>query len=340
MKITRENYEIWFLDYLDGSLDQDGREEVHLFLQNHPDLADGLESFPTVLPVDTGRIYPRKELLKRSQYDDSLILENIAVAEMEGDLTEEETIEFKNWLSKNPDKQGNISLIQRIRLQPDLSIVFPRKEHLKKRPAQITLLYRITAVAALLLLAFLLYKPSLQKQDSAQLSANTVLPVEKVAKPTPENVKKIHVLQAEKNLKTSRATPVLQKTAKVSREAAPEPAFSGTRQAEPIATLTTRTVTVQTDLPAFYDLVPVRLEPVNYASGEIPLSEYYDIKFQSLKDQGPKGFITREEVAVAGLRFFSRLTGNHLTGKKGKNGNLETISFNSQPLAISIPLNR
>jgi len=59
-----------------------------------------------------------------------------------------------------------------------------------------------------------------------------------------------------------------------------------------------------------------------------------------MKNQGPKGFFSREEVAVAGLRFFSLLPGKHLTGKKGRDGKLKSITFNTQMLAISIPVNK
>jgi hypothetical protein len=340
MKITRENYENWFLDYLDGSLDQDGREEVHNFLLKHPDLADELESFSPALSLNDNQEYPFKELLKKSQYDDSAFFENMAIAEMEGDLTEDEAADFKNWLSDHPGRQKFISQIKKIRLHPDLSIVFPQKEHLKKKSSVITLPYRITAVAAMLLLAFLLFKPSGQKQESAQFSVNIMVPVEKAEKPVHEDARMISGVIAGKDLKTAKVSVVLHKTSKISNQAMPEPPVAVTRPSESIMPLKARTIAVQTDIPAYYDLMPVRMDLVNYASVEITLSEYYNIKLQSLKDQGPKGFITREEVAVAGLRFFSRLTGNHLTGKKGKDGNLKSISFNSQPLAISIPLNR
>lgn len=340
MKVTRENYEIWFLDYLEGSLDQDGREKVQSFLLNHPDLADELESFSPVLSTDADLMYPRKELLKKSQYDDSRFIENIAIAEMEGDLTEAEASEFKDWLSKHPDQQEYISRIHKIRLQPDLCIVFPRKENLKKKLTQTSLLFRLTAVAALLLLAFLLFKPSGQKPVSTQLSVNTHITAVTPGKASPENEKSKSGLLKEKDVRSAKTSLISQKTKKTIHKAASEPSVSHIRQLEPIRALEARVVAVQTDISALYDLMPVRMEPVNYASDEIPITEYLNNKLRDLKDQGSKGFFTREEVTVAGLRFFSRLPGKHLTGEKGKDGKLKSISFNSQPLAISIPLNK
>ena len=76
------------------------------------------------------------------------------------------------------------------------------------------------------------------------------------------------------------------------------------------------------------------------ANAEIPLTDFLNNKLQSVKGEGPKGFFSREEVILAGLHFFSRLPGNHLTGRKGTDGRLTSISLNTQLLAISVPLNR
>ena len=49
MKITRDNYEIWFLDYLEGRLNDSEKEELHQFLASHHDLAAELDEYiPTI----------------------------------------------------------------------------------------------------------------------------------------------------------------------------------------------------------------------------------------------------------------------------------------------------
>ena len=48
MRITRDNYEVYFIDFIDGNLDASLQEEMQLFLAANPDLAeemDGLEGF-------------------------------------------------------------------------------------------------------------------------------------------------------------------------------------------------------------------------------------------------------------------------------------------------------
>ena len=44
MKITRENYEEHFLDYLEGNLDKQLLDEFKNFLVQNPDLRDELEN--------------------------------------------------------------------------------------------------------------------------------------------------------------------------------------------------------------------------------------------------------------------------------------------------------
>jgi hypothetical protein len=75
-------------------------------------------------------------------------------------------------------------------------------------------------------------------------------------------------------------------------------------------------------------------------NNEIPVSEFLNSKLQDLKVNGPKGLITREELALAGLHLFSRLPGKHLTGRKGTDGRLKMISLNTPLLAVSLPVNR
>jgi hypothetical protein len=340
MKITRNNYEIWFLDYLEGRLDPAGMEEVHHFLLDHPDLAEELEISPLCLSIDATLEYPGKELLKKSQFDDSVYFEDTVVAAMEGDLTEFQSSEFEAWLVKNPDKQADISRFQRVRLQPDTTLVFPQKERLKRKPSVKVPIFRLTAVAALLLLAFVLFRPGVRNPVPEQLSAVKISTAEKPATPGADNSNRIAGLSIKKAENKGRIISVQQKVPNGKPRAKTGPPEILSRKPETIERLASKAVFVQTEFIEYYDLVPIKPEPVYYASSDIPLSEYLNTKLKSIKDQGPKGFFSREEVAVAGLRFFSLLPGKHLTGKKGRDGKLKSITFNTQMLAISIPVNK
>ncbi|MFT6175464.1 MAG: hypothetical protein ACJAY4_001694, partial [Cryomorphaceae bacterium] len=47
-KITRHNYESFFLDYLEGELSDELKKELEVFLAQNPDLAEELEEFESV----------------------------------------------------------------------------------------------------------------------------------------------------------------------------------------------------------------------------------------------------------------------------------------------------
>lgn len=64
--ITTENYELYFLQYLENGLDEKGRREVEAFASQHPDLAEELELYAEAprLTEDESVVYADKESLK------------------------------------------------------------------------------------------------------------------------------------------------------------------------------------------------------------------------------------------------------------------------------------
>jgi hypothetical protein len=341
MKLTRDNYEIWFLDYLEGSLEQGQMDEVRLFLSLNPDLAEELESFAPALSANKGVIFPNKNKLKKDSYEDPLFFETAAIAAMEGDLDQEELNSFEKWLAKNPDKQELIHQFERTRLKPDPSITYPVKAVLKKKTTVIAFWFRVVSVAAILLLAVFLFYPTTRKQDSpARITAGTSMPEQSnpVKKDVADAGKVIPVTVKADNRQKQNA---LHMNRKVKKIAAPDTPLVEVRQTVSIAMLEARSIPVHTFVPVFTDLVPLKTpENVFFANNEISLSDFLENKLQTMKANGPKRFFSREEFTIAGLHLFSRLPGNHLTGKKGSDGRLKTISFNTPLLAFSIPVNR
>ncbi len=68
MDINRENYESWFLDYVEGSLSAGQISQVHEFIAQHPEFGAELKSWQaTLIKPDLQLVYPDKERLKRRQ---------------------------------------------------------------------------------------------------------------------------------------------------------------------------------------------------------------------------------------------------------------------------------
>ncbi len=66
MKINKLNYEVYAIDYLDGTLSEEMTTEMEQFMQSHPDIADSLAMFDEiVLTPDLSVTYSAKDDLKK-----------------------------------------------------------------------------------------------------------------------------------------------------------------------------------------------------------------------------------------------------------------------------------
>jgi hypothetical protein len=342
MKISRDNYEIWFLDYLEERLDPGQREEVHQFLLEHPDLADELDAFPTTLTADKHLSFSGKAGLKKSLFDEPEYFESTALAFTEGDLATEESIQFENWLENHSSRQIFVESLQKCKLKPDTRLSFPGKERLRRKSSIKLFWPSVAAVAAILLLALFVFEPGTERvKQASPMVASGVSPA--INKPLAES-KSNPRLPAE-------PLPIARKSAKMNHSVSPAVSGSSSppeplkmvtaREIMPVTSMQPKSYAVVSDFPVIYDLAPINeRENRLMASTEISLTDYLKDKLNLLKAEEPTTFITREEVTLAGLHLFSRLPGNHLTGKKGHDGRLTSISFNTQLLAFSIPVNR
>jgi hypothetical protein len=342
MKITLDNYESWLLDYMEEKLSSVEHEGVRLFLTQHPDLAEELADFLPALKADKLLSFPGKERLKRTVFDDPAHFETTAIAALEGDLGQEEQIEFKKWLDKNPAQKTFMQELESCRLQANLEISFPAKSRLKKKTITVPLWIKVVSAAAVLLIALLTFYP--EDQLSNTVSSLTNNPSLSGKQNNPAKIKNI-----QKNITLSASANASDLNARMKRASlspkklnkAPKIMVAEARQKIVIQSLESKCTLVQSFNPDFSDLMPVKvLSPVYAASNEISLSDYLKSKMKELRAEGPNEYYTREEVTLAGLHLFSKVPGNHLTGKKGSDGRLTSISFNTHLLAFSIPVNR
>jgi hypothetical protein len=130
MKINRNNYEAFFIDYLEGNLDEKMVDDFIEFLQQNPDLKEELSLFETVSIGQEEITFSKKELLLKDKYDIENEFNQAAIARLEGDFSALEKIEFENYLSAHPDKQKEAELFSKTKLQPDKSLVFSKKKEI------------------------------------------------------------------------------------------------------------------------------------------------------------------------------------------------------------------
>jgi len=133
MKITRENYESFFLDYHEGNLSAKQLEALEAFLVVNPDLKKELDDFELItIEKDSSAVFDAKHILKKtsnhtlSNYDSELI------AALEGDLSEKEKATFIESLANNKNKKKDFEIYKKTKIDTDKQIIFPGKSSLKK----------------------------------------------------------------------------------------------------------------------------------------------------------------------------------------------------------------
>lgn len=151
MKINRENYEAYFIDYLDGNLDETLVDDFLEFLQLNPDLKQELALVQSVSLEPKKVLFTKKELLIKEKYDFEGKFDKTAISVMEGDSSAEEKTEFESYLSAHPEKQREINLFAKTKLIADKTIVFTKKSKLYHRtPGRKVFLWSARAAAVLL----------------------------------------------------------------------------------------------------------------------------------------------------------------------------------------------
>ena len=160
MKIHLQNYEEYFVRYLDGELTPDEVTEVQDFLMAHPELNRELEAFrQMILPATDEISFPGKDALKKgitaANSDEYL------VRKIEGDLSAAEEKELNDFLRFNPEFQKTLGYFEATKLTADTTVFFPNKRSLKKstgRTIPIGFRYLMATAVAASLVAVLLIR--------------------------------------------------------------------------------------------------------------------------------------------------------------------------------------
>ena len=147
MNVTRNNYESYFIDYLDGNLSPVKLRELNAFLLLNPDLAEQLEELPTNRLKVPEVEYPNKSLLRKDQLH--ACPDYYAIAATENILTKTD-IEY---IKQHTDLEKNKSLYQYLKFKPDSQIKYPYKSKLYRTILSIKSL-KISTIAAAVILLF------------------------------------------------------------------------------------------------------------------------------------------------------------------------------------------
>src|SRR6056297_2487994 len=106
-KITRHNYEAYFIDYMEGTLSPSQKDKFIAFLESNPDLKEELQSWEEVkINPDKTIQFSEKNTLKKAHsiFPEEPPFEELCIAKAEGDLTENEASFFDQQIKEEPEK--------------------------------------------------------------------------------------------------------------------------------------------------------------------------------------------------------------------------------------------
>src|SRR6188474_164110 len=159
MNITRNNYEEFFILYLDNELCSDDRSEVESFVRENPDLKNEFDLLlQTRMTPDHDLMFDGKQQLLKTASPAPISETNFEewlLLYIDNELTPKEKIAVEEFVTQNSSAENALKQLQKTKLHPEHAVVFPNKEILYRREKRTPLVairvWRIAVAAALLL---------------------------------------------------------------------------------------------------------------------------------------------------------------------------------------------
>lgn len=130
--INLNNYEIWFLDYLEDRLSSKQVAQLDQFLEDHVNLKLELEEMSMVVVSPDNISYDHKIELRR-EIDPSSELEDYVISKMEGDIPKTGISDFENLVRNNKNAQDLVNEYEILSSRAIDIELYPNKEILYKQ---------------------------------------------------------------------------------------------------------------------------------------------------------------------------------------------------------------
>jgi len=344
MKITRDNYEPFFLDYLEGNLDESMIDQFLDFLEQNPDLKEELQLFDNIHLPEEQVAFSGKQHLYKSAQDEKPAFEMKTIAYMEGDLNDEERESFETYLAAHPDLQKEYDLFGKTRLIADTSIHFPDKNKIYRKAGKTIVLNWVARVAAVIVLIWGIN--SLFQTGSQKVGPNVIPEIASVKPQTkpaeiktePEKIIQKNEIAQNTSVKVSSRPAIVQQQTNNNPEQKNK--VETNNQERDLTELTEIT-------PILAMLESETFETQMALSREINLEKINDQRIVTIdeflasrvKKVGNEGLNSVQRIFRTGLNVASELSGERI-GYNVKDGKVSSLEFESRLLAFSIPLEK
>lgn len=158
--INRLNYEIWFLDFSEGNLNNEDKKQLFAFLDSNPDLKHELESFEIFKLENENTVFSLKDNLKKIIAIDMVEgldeFEVLAIKKVEGEISQNEIEVLDHLVEISDSRKKELDAFEKTKLFSDEKLNFAHRESLKKRSGIVRLIYNYSAsiAAAVLIIIF------------------------------------------------------------------------------------------------------------------------------------------------------------------------------------------
>ncbi|RIH63732.1 hypothetical protein D1164_18435 [Mariniphaga sediminis] len=345
MEITRDNYEVYFLDYLEGNLDEKLVDDFIEFIRENQDLKKELELAGHVKVEVENISFDKKGNLYKDKFDLEKEFNQAAVARLEDDLSEKEKANFEKYLASNPEKQKEAALFEKTKLQPDYSIHFPHKGRLYHHSTGRTVLLWTVRVAAILALAFLAYRMTEFNIKNTLAPKNQVAISESETKnETPEPItlpekaeKKQEVVAANKVPKmTEEKTETENQSQHIQQKKVERQPNNGE------IIIARKPIEIPTRINRYKASLTVQQPNTKLAVAHLELPETAEYNEERLladvvREKAAINKFSLNTVTKAGLKLVSNISNEKFSYQTNREGEITELNFDSRLLAFSIP---
>ena len=358
MEINRNNYEAYFIDYLEGNLDERLVDSFLEFLKLNPDLKEELALFESVNAVPENISFRKKDDLYKEKFDSEEEFNNAAIASLEGDITDLDKFEFETYLDEHPEKKQDAALFSKTKLKPDISIVFSKKNKLYKKSVGKTILLWSGRVAAVLILAVAFFT-LMNNRSEEIIPENEVVVINEISDPENEELKKdidseskkVVPVEEKKKKVTEKNKPVKTKpeSTKIVPEKKPKKSIRETTKGriDPTDLAFIRTpVEIPAEMIAIRASIDTELPRAELATMYLkyPDDSFYNydevLLADIVKEKTGLDKFKFNKITKAGLNLVSGFTRENFSYKTNENGNVTEYNYDSRILAFSIPKKR
>lgn len=361
--INLNNYEEYFIDYLDGNLNPSEVNQLMSFLDLYPELKEELNSFDNEIFAAPEEVFKAKEILKRNSIivnTNSDNFDELCIAKLEGDLSDFEVQLFDKFIKSDSARARELELYKKVKLSPDNAIVYPEKFKLKRKVAKTRkLTFSIISAAASVIVVVGLYflvpkqkteniqaeteKTKVVIEEAVELIANSNIQEEGSQSKIEESI-----ISKSKtgynNTSIKEEVNIKSKGIVVTKEQYNED-FEEKEQVQ-LAYLNP----IKIDISNNYITTKPSIREVTYFIPKIPQKQNGQISFKSFIAQSinnklfdkKKDKIELFDIAQAGVESINKLAGTNMSLERvyDEKGNVNKTAFNSKLLAFSTPVKK